>query len=148
MPSKVFMRTKIDEFERNIQAFIRRNEQATDRIVLKVASNVLASIQEGWPVDTGVSRAAWRGPVRIASARYRLSNPVRYAPVIEYGGYPGIGPKTERIGPVTFPGGLRVGSGIYPTQRPHAPVRRALSRHRRDIRNEIQQEMDRTWGRR
>jgi hypothetical protein len=85
-------------------------------------------IIEGWPVDTGASRAGWQGPTKVGEAQYRLRNDYDYAPTIEYGGYPGVGPKTEVVSAHVLPGGISVNAGIYPSQRPAAPVRRAISK--------------------
>ena len=49
-----------------------------------------------------------------------------YAKVLEYGGYTGVGPKTEQRGGTSLPGGFAVAPGIFSTQA-HAPLRRALS---------------------
>jgi len=99
-----------------------------DDVAMQEASEMRSEIIEGWPVDTGASRAAWQGPVKVGHAHYRLSNDYEYAPVIEYGGYPGVGPKTEQVGAHVLPGGIEVNRGIYPSQRPAAPVRRAISK--------------------
>lgn len=99
-----------------------------DSIASYEAGLLRDDIIEGWPVDTGASRAAWQGPTKVGEAHYRLRNDYDYAGVIEYGGYPGVGPKTERVGAHVLPGGVAVNGGIYPSQRPAAPVRQAISK--------------------
>ncbi len=111
-----------------LNRYVQRYPQEAEQIVFKVAAEVLADTKVGWPVDTGASRAAWVGPRRIDTLTYQLSNPFRYASVIEYGGYRGVGPKTVATGGETLQGSITVNRGIYPRQRPAAPLRRALSK--------------------
>lgn len=99
-----------------------------DEVTRVEAGHLRDEIIKGWPVDTGASRAAWQGPTKVGHAHYRLRNDIDYAATIEYGGYPGVGPKTERIGAHVLPGGVEVGGGIFPKQKPAAPVRRAISK--------------------
>lgn len=137
-------------FTRRLRRFVSQFEQDADRVVFEVATDVLSATVENWPVavDSGVSRAAWRGPVKGQKRlTWRISNPMPYASVIEFGGYPGVGPKTASIGPTVLANGVRVGAGIFPTQTPHAPVRRALAKHQRDIPDKLRQAMRRRWGR-
>lgn len=108
-----------------------------DDIAGAEAGHLRDDIVQGWPVDTGASRAGWQGPTKVGDAHYRLRNDYEYAPVIEYGGYRGVGPKTERVGSHVLPGGVEVNSGIYPSQRPAAPVRRAISKRTLPLREAI-----------
>lgn len=136
-----------ERFNRRLQAFVRRTEAAADRIVQRTALGVLRDTLIGWPVDTGASRAAWQGPFKLGPAVYQISNPIRYASALEYGGYKGVGPKTERFGPATLPGGFTINAGIYPRQRPAAPLRRALAKHYGEITKELKALHQQTWGR-
>ena len=111
-----------------VQQYGNRRRQQADEVARVEAGFFRDEIVKGWPVDTGASRAAWQGPTKVGHAHYRLSNLMDYAWVIEYGGYPGIGPKTERVGAHVLPGGIQVGGGIFPKQRPAAPLRRAISK--------------------
>jgi hypothetical protein len=115
-------------FRARLNYYVAQFPADAERVVFKVATRVLADIQVGWPVDTGASRAAWIGPRQIAPLTYQLSNPFVYARVIEYGGYPSPGAKTAPAGGETLPGGIAINAGVYPRQRPAAPVRRALSK--------------------
>lgn len=99
-----------------------------DDIARDEAGLLRDDVIKGWPVDTGASRAGWQGPTKVGHAHYRLRNDYDYAPTIEYGGYPGVGPKTEKVGSHVLPGGVAVNAGIYPSQRPAAPVRQAISK--------------------
>lgn len=122
----------MNRVERRLSALLLqytvRVERDLDTVIREQSLELLRDIQIGWPVDSGISRAAWEGPIRVDEAHYRLINPIIYAAVIEYGGYPGVGPKTAQEGGTTLPGDVSINAGIYPTQVPSAPTRRALSK--------------------
>lgn len=113
-----------------VQQYGRRVVDQADEVASSETGQLRDEIVKGWPVgpNSGASRAGWQGPTKIGHAHYRLRNGYDYAPTIEYGGYPGVGPKTERVGSHVLPGGIEVNSGIYPSQRPAAPVRRGISK--------------------
>jgi hypothetical protein len=137
----------VTEFDADMRRLLSTMERQADRVVAETAVNVLGDIVEGWPVDSGLSLAAWAGPTRVAPLHYQLSNNVQYALVIEMGGYKGVGPRTEHFGGNALPGGFAINPGIYPTQRPQAPVRRALSAHHNDITEGLRQLLRQSWGR-
>lgn len=110
-----------------------------DAIMREQTTQLRNDIVMGWPVRTGASRAAWQGPIKVSEAHYRVQNPIDYAPVIEYGGYRGVGPKTERQPAQILQGDVEINSGIFPTQRPHAPVRRALSKRQMELQIALEQ---------
>ena len=112
----------------DIQAHTRRELRSLDRVIREQATLLRNDIVTGWPVETGASRAAWQGPFKEGPASYVLRNNMVYAAVIEFGGYRGVGPKTAQVGAFFLPGGIGVNGGIYPTQRPAAPVRQGLSK--------------------
>lgn len=111
-----------------IQAFGEQKKDEVDAIMREETGLLRDDIIRGWPVDTYASRGGWQGPYRVGEAHYQLRNEYPYAVTIEYGGYPGVGPKTAQQGAQVLPGGVEVNGGIYPTQRPAAPVRQGLSR--------------------
>ena len=80
-----------------------------------------------WPVDTGFSRSSITTPHKVGKGVWRFEVTANYARVIEYGGYRGVGPKTHQVGAHSLPGGIEINEGIYVTQRPTAPMRRAQS---------------------
>lgn len=159
MAKPIELRYDLAKFSADIERFIREEIRESDRIVFETAANVLADIQDGWPVnrakdirpnanvEPGVSRAAWTGPTKEGNAHYSLSNPLPYAGVIEFGGYPGAGPLTAPGGPETLPGDIRIEAGIFPTQKPIAPVRRALSKNRDEIPRKLVESQRKLWGR-
>lgn len=112
-----------------IGSFEDRVESNFDDELRKEAGLIRDDIIKGWPVDSYASRGGWQGPLKIVGG-YELRNDYPYAPTIEYGTYPGVGPKTVEVGSTTLPGGIEVNAGIYPSQRPAAPVRQALSKSR------------------
>lgn len=126
-PRQSALRSLLERFSKTARA-------SADQGAQREASILLEDIQEGWPIGPpphgGTSRAAWSGPFKVAEGHYRLINPMVYAAVIEYGGYPSPGPKTAQVGPQILPGGIQVGGGVYPTQRPVAPVRQAMSKRK------------------
>jgi hypothetical protein len=78
------------------------------------ATEVFNRIRTRTPVDTGNARQGWRLQLRPGAAV--ILNRVRYVEVLEFGGYRGVGPKTQR-GP----------GGIYSRQAPRGMVRRTLA---------------------
>lgn len=134
------------QFEQRLAAFIAAQPRRVDRIVYEVTSDVKTDIQEGWPVDSGVSRAAWDGPTHVGQAHYQLSNPLSYAVVLEYGLYKSPGEKTVAAGGETLEGGISINEGVYSAQKPSAPVRRALAKHHNDIPQRIAADMQKEWG--
>lgn len=110
-----------------LSRFATQVEHTIDQTVRATAIRVLDLIKTMWPVDTGVSRAAWWGPQRLGPAWYQIGNPTPYAITIEFGLYTGVGPRTEAIGAIALGNGMYMtDAGIFSTQA-HAPVRRALA---------------------
>ena len=144
--SSVTFEMQTQRFNNALRRFVAGRLAQADRIVFEQAAELLGDIVEDWPVDEGTSRAAWAGPTRRGHAHYRLSNAMPYAGVIEFGGYPGIGPKTIEIPNVIFPGGLSVEGGIFPSQKPAAPVRRNLEKRRRIMIEELAKDQRQNWG--
>ena len=138
---------------RNRRSFSQIINEYTQQIVdssdeaMRVHANALRNdIIEGWPVDTGASRAGWQGPTKIGEAHYQLRNLFPYAVTIEYGGYPSPGPKTAQSGGQFLPGGIVVNGGVYPTQVPIAPVRQAMSKRKLAMAQELAPQITRQSG--
>lgn len=111
-----------------IRAYGDRVRAKVNDVARSETGQLRDEIIKGWPVDTGASRAGWQGPLQKGYAFYELRNEYPYAATIEYGGYPGVGPKTEKVGAHVLPGGIQVRGGIYPSQKPAAPLARAISK--------------------
>lgn len=119
------------DLARLVQAYGQKVLSQVDEIAGREASLMRSDIVEGWPVASvngGSSRAGWQGPIKVGHAHYQLRNEYPYAATIEFGGYPGVGPKTEKVGAHVLPGGIQIRGGIYPSQKPDAPVARAISK--------------------
>lgn len=111
-----------------ILLYAQKVQADVDPVMRQKGGDLRTYAVEGSPVDTGAFRAAWQGPTKLGHAHYEVRNETDYGPIIELGGYRGVGPKTSEQGGETLPGGIPIGPGIYPTQRPAAPMRRAVSR--------------------
>ncbi len=136
--------TNLSAVERQITSLLTRYasrvESDVDRIVLAETKEVRQDIVDNWPeaeVDGGTSRDGWSDAEQVAPAHYRLTNPVVYAGVIEYGAYPNPGPKTAAEPGQILPGGANINPGVYPTQVPSAPMRRALSKSTVRLRDKL-----------
>ena len=64
-------------FSRAVQRYIRAVEAEADQFTGVATARLKREVQQGWPVDTGVSRGAWDGPTRVGVAHYRISIPCR-----------------------------------------------------------------------
>ena len=119
---------------RKITEFLNESEDRAEKVISKAIHDWQADTVRGWPVDKGFSRASIESPSKVAKGHWEFHITAAYAGVIEYGGYPGVGPKTAEMGPEDLGDGVDINAGIYPTQRPQAPLRRALAKTRREIR--------------
>jgi len=119
-----------------VRKYGTRVEGQVDGVAKEQAEQMKNDIVKGSPIDNtagkgnlhGHFRDAWQGPDRVGHAHYRVKNLTVYGPVIEFGGYPGVGPKTEHVGGETLPADFQINAGIYPSQKPAAPMRRGLSK--------------------
>jgi hypothetical protein len=136
----------VDHFNRRLTAFAAAHRRAADAVVQDVAGKVLRDTQDGWPVDSGDSRAAWTEPIRVGPAAYQLRNPLVYAKVIEFGGWPSPAEKTVAFGPVVLPGSFPINQGVYARQVPAAPLRRALSKHYGEMLAQMAEAHQTAWG--
>ena len=109
-------------FEDQMRAFARRANMSVERTVKGTAIKLFSAVIKSSPVDTGRFRANWTAAgvqpstvttdatdksgaaatgamvnyINSANGQlvFTLANNLPYAHVIEYGGYPGDGPKT------------------------------------------------------
>lgn len=148
MPERVVaMDIDVQRFQQRLRAFVARTTQDAARVVFETAAQVLGDTQEGWPVDTGLSRSSWYGPRKIAPLTYQIGNPISYSPIIEYGGWPGVGPLTHQRPGERLAGGLSINPGIYSRKKPSAPLRRALAKNYGRLTTEIRNIHQHQWGR-
>ncbi len=116
-------------FVSDMGRFAQRLQTEGGRVVRDQMTTTRQVIVQTTPVDTGNLQTHW-GPVQERSTGqllvYGVENPVEYGPLLEYGGYRGVGPRTTRLGGGDLGGGFVAGGGIYSTQAPLGFVRKAL----------------------
>ena len=112
-------------------------------ISLRVHSRILGRTAVG---ATGRLQRGWKTPVRFEELAFKITTDVPYAPTLEYGAYPGVGPKTIALGTKRFGFGITVGSGIFSSQSPHGMVRRSLAEEATQLVGEIKETHQRRWG--
>ena len=137
------VRLDLPKFKQQVEAASKEIVVDLDVIVRAVALNLFDDIIKQTPVDTGALRGSWvlsvnhiaaSGGDTTSSAQTKLSsaglgdivyisNHLPYARVIEYGEYPGKGPKTTADG--------------YSTQAPRGIVRVCVQRQAMKFRREI-----------
>ena len=147
MADRVRIDIDLARFNARIHRYVQASGRDADAAVLDVALNILDDTQSNWPVDSGESRASWIGPTRVGPGSYQLSNHTPQSPVIEYGAFRGLGPKTVQFGGATLPGGQQINAGIYSSQVPAAPLRRALSKNYLRMGQMLKAAMKKNWGR-
>lgn len=117
------------QFARTLRAYAERVGRSVDDVVRESATRIRAEIVARSPVETTRLQSSWLAPVRAGALAWKIATTVPYAPVLEYGGYPGVGPKTVAVaGSQNLGWGLTPpGSGIYSQQAPYGWVRKALA---------------------
>ena len=99
-----------------IEASMRALEDHVDDMLRVAAQNMWDGITSKTPVDTGRLRSAWNPSMPVRSFGIgkvlTIRNSLPYAPVVEYGRYPGVGPKT-----------VAANDGIYSRQAPRGMMR-------------------------
>lgn len=148
-----------DRLTLNLAAVTARFQSAmgrySQRIYADVAKATRAQVMDmrhvlvtTTPVDRGYLRAHW-GPVEEVSTgslmTYRVRNPTEYGPLLEYGGYRRVGPRTVALGGGDLGEGFVAASGIYSKQAPLGFVRRALANAGPPYRLRIGYAMQQAW---
>jgi len=134
-------------FNARLRQFVHATTREAEQVVFEVAAQVLGDTQAGWPVDSGASRAAWFGPNKSAPLTYQIGNPLRYSPIVEYGGFSGPGPGTEARAGERLSGGIQINPGVYSRKQPSAPLRRALAKNYEEMTKKIKASHQQHWGR-
>lgn len=98
------------------------------------------------PVDTGRLKASWSPVSQRGTLAYGFGTQVHYAPTLEYGGYPRVGPRTIRLGGAPLGAGFVAGAGIYSQQAPLGFVRKALAGSVRQFRLRMRNIVRQAWG--
>lgn len=110
-------------FSLDVRAFVEKTKKNNETVMRQVSLKLFSAIIKASPVDTGRFRMNWQATSGAAPAvgvkngvdpsgskaiaqmasvvsrdpswyEFTLANNLPYAPVIEYGGYPGDGPNT------------------------------------------------------
>ena len=133
-------------FASRLQGFARRMADDGSKAVQAQAVALRAELVATSPVDTGYLRAHW-SPVTPGSSplAWKVQNSAPYAPILEYGGYRGIGLKTVGLAGGSLGAGFVAGAGIYSRQAPLGFVRRALANTAEPLRVRIRTLLGRAW---
>lgn len=120
-------------FSRLVERVGNRLMDQSEEVAWQLMTNWHTYTIQGLPVDTGHLKSTVTSPHRAGPGVLRFEITANYAVVVEYGGYRGVGPKTAERPPETLPGAIVIGGGIFATQVPSAPLRRAKSRVKMEI---------------
>lgn len=127
----VDMASAATRFERVVGQCIRKVRTGGARVVQKHTGTVRKLVIATSPVDTRALQRSW-GTVMTGGDEDHpwasVANSAPYAPILEYGGYRGVGPRTVRLGGGDLGAGFQAGAGIYSRQAPLGWVRKALAR--------------------
>lgn len=98
------------------------------------------------PVDTGALRANRSAARTTGPLTWQTGYDLPYAPILEYGGYLRVGPKTVALGGGDLGEGFVAGAGIYAKQTPLGWVRKALASQAKPLRRRLATAVQTTWG--
>jgi len=136
------------QFQRNMHAFRTLVLALADSAVRQSLDDAGRLMDSTVPVDTGALRAN-RSPAVSGSRGNRITwstgYTLPYAGVLEYGGYPGVGPKTVALGGGDLGAGFTAGAGIYAKQSPLGWVRKALAAVRDPLTARIYRSVRQAW---
>ena len=79
-------------FRAALEGFLATTGHETARWLETLTARLRIKIMGYTPVDTGRLRNSWRSRM-VNAAEGRVSTDISYAPVVEYGGYRGVGPR-------------------------------------------------------
>ena len=145
MAESVTFEINSQAFVRAIYAFLTATNQDTERWIETLTQRLRIRIMGYTPVDTGRLRNSWRSR-KVHATEGRVSTDVEYAPVVEYGGYKGVGPRTVQAGPFAFGMDLVAGPGIYSTQAPGGMVRKAMAEEGKAMLAALAKLHQQKWG--
>lgn len=137
------------QFQRNMQAFRTLLTTLADGAVRQSLDDAGRLMDSTAPVDTGALKAN-RSPAVAVSRGTRITwstgYTLPYAGVLEYGGYPGVGPKTVALGGGDLGAGFVGGAGIYSRQAPLGWVRKALAAVRDPFTERVYAAVRQAWA--
>lgn len=132
-------------FIKAVKDYLAATDRTMDSYVKEIAYRVRTRLRAYTPVDTGRLVGNWAGPTKTADNEYTVSNDTPYAAVVEYGGYPGVGPRTVELQGRDLGEGYNAEPGIYSLQAPHGMVRRALADEARNLKL-LTDAIKKNWG--
>lgn len=118
----------VAKWESHLRQFGARVRARGNDVVRTQMQDIRNVIIETSPVDTGALRSHWIPVTPRGDLVWGTGNDREYAPILEYGGYPGVGPRTIAAGPGPIGDEFTAGRGIYSKQAPLGWVRYALVR--------------------
>lgn len=140
-------RPAASRFAAHLKGYGTRLRTQGGQMVREEMDAVRSTIVATTPVDTGALRRSW-SPVRRRgdALTWGVSTDLPYAPILEYGGYRGVGPKTVALGGGDLGESFVAGAGIYSKQAPLGWVRRALAQHAPHFRQQALRLVQQHWG--
>lgn len=139
--------TAAQRFGVRMRGYSNRLATRSHQVVRDQMDTVRSAIVATTPVSTGVLRDSWSPVTQGRDAlAWGISTDLIYAPVLEYGGYPGVGPKTVALGGGALGAGFIGDAGIYSTQAPLGWVRRALAHAAPGFLRALEHEITQAWG--
>jgi hypothetical protein len=133
------------QFTQHMQAFHGLLLLTADQAVQQSLEEAGRMLDATVPVDTGRLRASRTTVHKLRPLTWATGYTVDYAPVLEYGGYPRVGPKTVHLGGGEIGAGFTGGPGVYSKQAPLGWVRRALAAHRDPFLARVQTAVKQAW---
>jgi hypothetical protein len=135
-------------FASNLQRFAQRVQTESAGATRAQMSYVRQALIATSPVETGYLQAHW-GAVEERSGGStllaRVENPTPYGPILEYGGYRSVGPRTVAVGGGALGLGFQGNAGIYSKQAPLGFVRKALVEAWPQYRQRLQTVLRQAW---
>ena len=98
------------------------------------------------PVDTGALKRNRRAVQQTGPLTWETGYDLPYAPILEYGAYRGVGPKTVALGGGDLGAEFVAGAGIYSKQAPLGWVRKALVSQAKPLRKRLATAVHAAWG--
>ena len=142
----ISMQATAARFKASLQQFTKATNDATTTAVQITALNTLGVTRVQTPVDTGALRASWRGPRSRGKYTWSYGTTLPYAPVLEYGLYTRVGPRTTHGGGADLGEGFIIGAGIFSKQAPIGMMRKALAVAKPGLYQRLITAHQRQWG--
>lgn len=143
---QLHMQSAATKFHAKLQSFQQLLRSNASKAVHDQMIKVRGDIINTTPVDTGNLRAHWSTVRQRSELSWGIGNDRMYAPILEYGGYKRVGPRTIEAGPADLGEGFEAPEGIYSQQAPLGWTRKALVANNAQFRQRILNTVVRTWG--